>query len=317
MFEKRNLFFHFNFLQKQKNNSNGILSQRWKNKQFCSYRASWGFNIYTFTSAGPSLIHVIDFWKKHVRNNNSTVQLLLHERPGLINVNLAFHFTYLGSFNPINAIWKAQALPFPPHCCQAFSSMNVTRSHGMHSNILTFCLFLLPEQKWFVTDGEGLVWWAPSNTTGTSRCLSLISPDLSLSLFCHVWWSLSRAAPGSSSLSDKHTDGRLRQKVETKTCCYYLKPFWSDSPRTLTQPVPMACDGGRLNAQPKYVKSDSGFHNRLTCLTKCPITIGKEKQNRQTQSKRMQLQHFLHKTSFLVGAPLLGSVYYCYFYCKI
>lgn len=40
---------------------------------------------------------------------------------------------------------------------------------------------LLPEQKWFVTDGEGLVWWAPSNTTGTSRCFSLISSHLSLS----------------------------------------------------------------------------------------------------------------------------------------
>lgn len=111
------------------------------------------------------------------------------------------------------------------------------------------------------------------------RCALSVRPfpvSLSLSPVMCGGLSLSTAAPGASSLSDKHTKGRLHQKVETRTCCRYLEPFRSDGPRTLTQPVPMACDGGSLNTKLKDVKLDSGFHSRVTCLTKCPITTSKK-----------------------------------------
>ncbi len=163
---------------------------------------------------------------------------------------------------------------------------------------------------------KGSVWWAPSNTTGTSLLLGVLSPfvpSLSLSPVMCSGLSLSTAAPGASSLSDKHTKGRLHQKVETRTCCRYLEPFWSDGPRTLTQPVPMACDGGSLNTKLKDVKFDSGFHSRVTCLTKCPITISKESWSKRQTDGTMACLH----DSWCCFTSNLAMLFRCVFFSLV
>lgn len=138
----------------------------------------------------------------------------------------------------------------------------------------------------------------------------LLCLSLSLSPVMCGGLSLSTAAPGASSLSDKHTKGRLHQKVETRTCCCYLEPFWSDGPRTLTQPVPMACDGGGLNTKLNDVKFDSGFHSSVTCLTKCPITTSKGNWSKRRTDATMTCLH----DSWHRFVPNLAMLFRCVFH---
>ena len=73
--------------------------------------------------------------------------------------------------SPTFFLFPNPLIPSPPHLRQQYPShctaLLSTGFCGIYSNILTFRLPSLPEQKWFVTAGDGLGRGASSNTLPT------------------------------------------------------------------------------------------------------------------------------------------------------